>query len=60
MSIRESARIQTFPDDFVFIGKMGSCYRQVGNAVPVLFGKHLGKSLRELEIYMEQNVRNSS
>ena len=45
MSIREQAIIQTFPDEFRFFGKMNSCYRQVGNAVPVLFGKHLGDQL---------------
>lgn len=49
MSIRESALIQTFPLDFRFIGKMNSCYRQVGNAVPVQFGWHLGVQLRDLE-----------
>ncbi len=43
MSIREQAIIQTFPPDFEFFGKMNSCYRQVGNAVPVLFGKFLGE-----------------
>ena len=45
MSIREQAAIQTFPLDFEFIGAMNSCYRQVGNAVPVLFALHLGKTL---------------
>jgi len=45
MSIREQALIQTFPIDFEFEGKMNSCYRQVGNAVPVLFGKYLGLQL---------------
>lgn len=49
MSVRESALIQTFPLDFEFIGTMGSMYRQVGNAVPVLFGQHLGRKLKELE-----------
>ena len=47
MSIREQATIQTFPDDFEFVGQMNSCYRQVGNAVPVLFGRHLGMALQE-------------
>lgn len=47
MSIREQATIQTFPWDFEFVGKMNSCYRQVGNAVPVLFGEHLGRMLFE-------------
>lgn len=45
MSIREQATIQTFPLDFKFCGAMNSCYRQVGNAVPVLFAQHLGKQL---------------
>ena len=48
MSVREQAIIQTFPMDFEFSGKLNSCYRQVGNAVPVLFGKHLGESLSAL------------
>lgn len=46
MSIREQALIQTFPLNFEFYGKMNSCYRQVGNAVPVLFAKSLGSELR--------------
>lgn len=50
MSIREQAIIQTFPLHFEFSGKLNSCYRQVGNAVPVLFGKHLGESLSALAI----------
>jgi DNA (cytosine-5)-methyltransferase 1 len=45
LTIRESAIIQTFPLDFEFIGKMNSCYRQVGNAVPVLFANKLGRQL---------------
>ena len=45
MSIREQATIQTFPLDFEFTGSMNSCYRQVGNAVPVLFAQHLGETL---------------
>lgn len=54
MSIREQAAIQTFPLDFEFIGKMNSCYRQVGNAVPVLFAKCLGKMLTTASARMEE------
>ena len=43
LTSRESAAIQTFPDDFEFIGAMNSCYRQIGNAVPVHFAYLLGK-----------------
>lgn len=49
LTIRESAVIQTFPLDFVFIGSMGSCYRQIGNAVPVRFGEILGNELLRIE-----------
>lgn len=49
MTIRESAIIQTFPRNFQFIGAMNSCYRQVGNAVPVLFAKQLGQQLKKTE-----------
>jgi len=50
MSIREQAIIQTFPTSFEFIGKLNSCYRQIGNAVPVAFGRALGVTLAQLSI----------
>ncbi|MEG1725700.1 MAG: DNA cytosine methyltransferase [Anaerovoracaceae bacterium] len=49
LTIRESASIQTFPEDFHFVGTMNSCYRQIGNAVPVLFAKKLGEELMSVE-----------
>lgn len=49
MSVRESAIIQTFPLDFEFTGTMSAMYRQIGNAVPVLFAECIGKKLKELE-----------
>jgi DNA (cytosine-5)-methyltransferase 1 len=49
LTIRESATIQTFPEDFEFIGQMNSCYRQIGNAVPVRFAKLIGLELVRLE-----------
>ena len=49
LTIRESASIQTFPEDFEFIGAMNSCYRQIGNAVPVHFAKLLGQELMRIE-----------
>ena len=39
MSVEEYAAVQTFPPDYVFEGKLGDQYRQIGNAVPCLFGK---------------------
>ncbi len=47
MSVREQAAIQTFPDFYEFKGAMNSCYRQVGNAVPVEFARLLGIQIRE-------------
>lgn len=49
LTIRESAAIQTFPDDFEFVGAMNACYRQIGNAVPVRFAECLGRELKRLE-----------
>lgn len=49
LTIRESATVQTFPEEFEFIGQMNSCYRQIGNAVPVNFSFLLGKELMRLE-----------
>jgi len=45
LNVREYARIQSFPDDWEFVGSMSSQYKQIGNAVPVNLGFHLGKSL---------------
>ena len=45
LSVREAARIQSFPDDFVFFGNMQNSYVQVGNAVPPLLAKKLGEAV---------------
>ena len=44
-TVRESARIQSFPDDFVFLGNKGSQLKQVGNAVPPLLAKAISIQL---------------
>ena len=45
VSIREAARLQTFPDSFVFCGTKDSQYQQVGNAVPPIMAKEIANEL---------------
>ena len=44
-TVREYARIQTFPDDWMFEGSMAQQYKQIGNAVPVNLGREVGYSI---------------
>lgn len=45
LQVREYARIQSFPDDWVFSGSVSAQYKQIGNAVPVNLGYHIGRAI---------------
>jgi DNA (cytosine-5)-methyltransferase 1 len=46
LSVREAARVQTFPDRFRFAGTRSHAFRQIGNAVPPALGEALGRALK--------------
>ena len=48
LTLRESAFIQSFPDDYPFMGGMISTYRQIGNAVPPLLGQAVSECVRAM------------
>jgi DNA (cytosine-5)-methyltransferase 1 len=45
ITVREAARLQTFPDHFRFAGPPSAAFRQIGNAVPPLLGERLGRAV---------------
>jgi len=46
LTVRECARLQTFPDDHLFVGGMEKQYQQVANAIPPVLMEHLGRHVR--------------
>lgn len=48
LNVREYARIQTFPDTWVFPVSTNAAYKQIGNAVPVNLGYHIGKAVQTM------------
>lgn len=59
-TVREYARIQTFPDDWYFTGALSQQYKQIGNAVPVNLAKEVGFSIvRFLNNYYDEQKQES-
>ncbi len=56
LTIREAARLQSFPDWFIFLGSEQSIFNQIGNAVPPILSYHLAKSCKD---YIQSNFRYS-
>lgn len=48
ITVREAARLQTFADDYVFVGSQMDQFKMIGNAVPPLFSKKLAQAIYEL------------
>ena len=63
LSVREYARIQTFPDEWIFEGSVAQQYKQIGNAVPVNLGFHIGDTVIKMlngEIEEEKELEKST
>lgn len=55
LSVRECARLQTFPEDYIFTGSLDKMYRQVGNAVPVKLAECIASCIKkQLEDYTKK------
>lgn len=56
ITVREAARLQSFPDGFIFSGNMGDAFRQIGNAVPPLLARALGEAIRDQLLELDRKA----
>lgn len=60
ITVREAARLQTFDDDFEFLGSQGDQYKMIGNAVPPMFAKIIALAVNDLLLkYSNQKIKSS-
>lgn len=59
ITIREAARLQSFPDGFAFEGNVGECFRQIGNAVPPILAAGVGRHIVKLLASIDQAKKHS-
>jgi DNA (cytosine-5)-methyltransferase 1 len=60
ISVREAARLHSFPDGFTFCGTMNPAFRQIGNAVPPLLAKAVALHMMKTLSYIDKEVANES
>jgi DNA (cytosine-5)-methyltransferase 1 len=56
LSAREAARIQSFPDNFIFYPSTSAAYKQIGNAVPPVLGWHMATAVQK---FLDKNLKKS-
>lgn len=54
ITVREAARLQSFPDDFKFLSTRGNQYKMIGNAVPPEFSRRLALAINDFLIYLKK------